>query len=203
MNSNPGVDENTPSCTSRPKRTYRTLLIVVRKLVYKNCPTCVSHRKEDLVQLTIERLLKRIKADGQELTDYNFSFIRNLVYFVIADEVRRELRRPRSSDPSVIELTGVQASSPLLSKRHRCPEEDAIGKDTVEQALRCLDELSQNRKRAVMLKCVQGHSYNEIERITSWPRRTIQNLVHRGRKDLAVLLSKQGLVPGATEGGYE
>ncbi|MDD2916783.1 MAG: sigma-70 family RNA polymerase sigma factor [Candidatus Gracilibacteria bacterium] len=70
------------------------------------------------------------------------------------------------------------------------PEKDLLKKDIKDCVQRAISHLSGEYREAIMLRCIEGYSYEEISDILRMPTGTVSTLVNRARKQLRTLLEK-------------
>jgi RNA polymerase sigma-70 factor (ECF subfamily) len=91
-------------------------------------------------------------------------------------------RRDRISEPAVLES---------LADRRRGPEDRALAQDAGETVHRALRQLPVNFREAVVLRDIEGLSYEEIATITGLRLGTVRSRIARGRDRLRLLLENE------------
>ena len=138
---------------------------------------------EDLVQETFARAWRGFAGQGAgEVRAWLVAICLN----VCRSELRRTMRIPR-----VVELdaTGDRAASHDSAEAALA----ALERDAV---VRALANLPEHHRRAVVLVDVGGLTAREAAEIERVPRGTILARVHRGRRQLAALVEREGLRRG-------
>ena len=130
------------------------------------------HDADDLVQITVERALRKFDQweDETRLENWMFGIMRN----AWIDEVRTRVRRDRVFAP---EEAGenVGASS---------GDQDAIALQSA------LAQLPEEQRMAVGLVLVEGLSYKEAAEVLEVPIGTVTSRLARAREALAAILSE-------------
>lgn len=72
------------------------------------------------------------------------------------------------------------------------PEAAALGRERMDEAIRCLQELRPDHRAALVLRHLEGLSYAEISEVLEVPEGTAKGWVSRGRTALLVMLSRDG-----------
>lgn len=71
------------------------------------------------------------------------------------------------------------------------PDEMLDSKETAAQILFCLDQMSAEHKEIIVLRDIQGFSYEEIGQILSCSEGTVKSRINRARQRLRYMLSEQ------------
>jgi len=97
---------------------------------------------------------------------------------------RRQLwwRRDRISEPAVLES---------LADGRRGPEDRALAQDAGETVHHALRQLPANFREAVVLRDIEGLSYEEIAVVTGLRLGTVRSRIARGRDRLRLLLENE------------
>lgn len=139
---------------------------------------------EDLVQETYIRAWRGFEAQGRgDVRSWLVAICLN----VGRSELRRTLRLPRV----VAGIDDVAA----LSAGHDVAG-DAIVNVQREAVVRALAALPEPQRRAIVLVDIGGLTAREAAEVESVPRGTLLARVHRGRRQLAVLVEREGLHHG-------
>jgi RNA polymerase sigma-70 factor (ECF subfamily) len=76
------------------------------------------------------------------------------------------------------------------------PQEALLGKEQAERVQRAISQLSEEHRLLVVLRDLEGLSYDEIVQITDQPEGTVKSRLHRARAQLAILLGGGSPEPG-------
>lgn len=153
----------------------------LERAVGRVCPPWLAAEREDIVQLALERLMRRFGPDDPPP---NPTYLRKTAWSVTVDEVRRRRRR-HVADPAALEAVEAPGPSP-----HQLAAGQQIGR-----AIRdCLLGLVTSRRRAVTCH-LQGHTVPETARLLGANPKRAENLVYRGLTDLRACLAGKGFAP--------
>jgi len=97
---------------------------------------------------------------------------------------------PPSSDPVT-----AHAAAPAR------PDEALLGAEERAEVHRALATLSDDHRLLVVLRDIEGMSYEEIEKITDLAEGTVKSRLHRARAALADALERAGMAPAGTKRG--
>ncbi len=124
---------------------------------------------DDLLQATVERLLKKGVPANVHLGKWAFRVCRN----IWIDETRyRKIRQaPDSENDNLIALS-------------EDGERSAIEKITLSQVHQAMQSLPENQREALALVALQGFSYSETAETLGVPVGTVMSRISRARKAL-------------------
>ncbi|MGI8985074.1 MAG: RNA polymerase sigma factor [Acidimicrobiales bacterium] len=138
---------------------------------------------EDLVQETYARAWRGFADQGRgDLRSWMVAICMNAA----RSEIRRSRRRP---------VTLLPDAAADRAAGHDV-EGDAVAGIEREAVARALAALPEPQRRAVVLVDIGGLSAREAAEVEGAPRGTILARVHRGRRQLAALLEREGLHHG-------
>ncbi|MEM9404923.1 MAG: sigma-70 family RNA polymerase sigma factor [Acidobacteriota bacterium] len=86
-------------------------------------------------------------------------------------------------------------SETLIDEATLSPDLGVVGSEIGEALERCLRELRPKYSEALVLRFVEGLSYQEIADVTGDALGTVKTNIHRARKELARLMEDQGWTP--------
>jgi RNA polymerase sigma-70 factor (ECF subfamily) len=190
VHGNPDRVDTDPACSDAPApaapaedRHAETLRVEVVRAVRKVCPRWLADEAEDLAQITMTRVLGRVRATAGAVA-YTPGYLYRAAHSALVDEIRRRRKnREVAVDPD------SQAGPRSIE-----PDRQAKGREIREAITRCLAALHPPRRRAVMLH-LQGHSFAETSTILGCARKRAENLVYRGLADLRACLAARGVEP--------
>lgn len=135
---------------------------------------------EDLLQETYLRAYRGFSGfePGTNLTAWLYRILRN----TFINTYRKRRKEPRTVSDSDRATSGVERNVEASAETTVI---EAIADQRVQAALAALPE---HYRRAVLLRDVEGFSYQEIAGIVGIPRGTVMSRIHRGRKALKVRL---------------
>ncbi len=176
--------------------SFEKLIERYQKTAY-NVALRVMHNEEDAKDVTQDALIKAYKSIQSFRGDSGFS---TWLYRIVVNTCKDELRKRRGN---VVSLDhGRQTDSGFeaieLSDETFAPEvvlESLNVRQTINAAIRALPE--QNRT-AVVLRDVQGYSYEDIGSLLGCPVGTVKSRINRGRQLLRENLSLKPVSEGGS-----
>ncbi|MFK5913236.1 MAG: sigma-70 family RNA polymerase sigma factor [Woeseiaceae bacterium] len=146
--------------------------------------TSTRHMAEDWVQETLLRAWKDFGQLSEGVAIY--AWLLKILDHVIADDRRKEKRRYQLAPIITVD------DEDLLS--HPCsspgPFENMLQKQESEQLNKSIENLPDEFRRVVLLRDIEGLSYNEVSYILDIPKGTVMSRLSRGRRILASALIK-------------
>jgi RNA polymerase sigma-70 factor (ECF subfamily) len=106
-------------------------------------------------------------------------------------------RRETESDSARPEADLAQTEMPLLTQPDR-PDRALLGAEERMHVHAALRHLSAEHRLLVVLRDIEGLSYEDIARIAELPAGTVKSRLHRARSALAAHLAAAGMVPDGT-----
>jgi RNA polymerase sigma-70 factor, ECF subfamily len=140
---------------------------VLIRAVERHCPPALALHREDLVQMSLVRLLERSTGEGSN--PRGASYLWRVAYTVVIDEIRRFRRQQRQAEQ--------------LPRDERATH----GPEARSEILDCLERLQDRRRTAVELH-LQGFRTAEVATALGWTEKQAENLVYRGLADLRACL---------------
>lgn len=157
---------------------YSTALYRVAFSVTRN-----AAEAEDAVQETFLRVLKHQARLG-EIRDYRVWLVR-IVWNIVLDKKRRAKTRPESED--------LADHARALPAREPGADQTAISSQEHARILGLIDRLPRREREAILLSAVQELSTAEIAAVLGTTESSIRSRIFRARRELAVLLEKEGI----------
>jgi len=160
----------------------------VLRLIYR-----MVRRREPAEDLTQETFVKAVNALDHHPPERNVSgWILSIAHNTATDYVRvkRLDTVPLDDSPVVtppsgnIKATAIQVPSQSESTPTSRAEARAL-RPAIERAIR---KLKGNYRRVVMLRFVEGRSYEDVAKTLGLPLGTVKNYLHRARKKLKKML---------------
>lgn len=133
-----------------------------------------SHDADDLLQLTVERVLEKGMPDDAHAGKWAYRVCRNLWF----DELRARDVRSRHVRAEMAG-NGEQNISPA----------DGLVRLEFERAGEALSRLPEEQRSVLLLVAVEGRSYAEVAEILDIPIGTVMSRVARARRSLAEKLA--------------
>lgn len=159
----------------------------LEKVVFRICPTWLIARRDDLVQMTVMKIIDTKRKSGEGIGPLKSSYMFRVAHNALVDEIRRQ-RRQRE-----VALEDDDGATVELKEEHD-PERNALSRETGRAIADCLKHMRQERRQAVTLY-LQGHSVPDSARTLGWERKRTENFVFRGLMDLRQCLLKKGIRP--------
>jgi RNA polymerase sigma-70 factor (ECF subfamily) len=137
---------------------------------------------EDLVQ---ETYLRAARAFGRLMPDSNLkSWL-----FAIMRNIRLNQIRHHHSGPQFVEIDAEEGSRvDWLDQAARSPHDDLVQKVEREQVRAAIDQLPTHYREVVLLRDIEGFSYQQIAGILQCPAGTVMSRLGRAREQLRILL---------------
>lgn len=105
------------------------------------------------------------------------------------DLLRKQKRHP---EPSIEQVTEENESPAFLRDDNPLPEEQLARSEILKAVERCLDDLPEGQRAAVVLCDVEGYEYSEIADILSISLGTVKSRLNRARRKLQDCLRGSG-----------
>lgn len=157
---------------------YSTTLYRVAFSVTRN-----AAEAEDAVQETFLRVLKH-ESGLDEIRDYRVWLVR-IVWNVVLDRKRRAKTRPENED--------VADYARTLPSGERAADDAVISSQEHARILALVDRLPRREREALLLSAVQELTTAEIADLLRTTESSIRSRIFRARRELAVLLEKEGI----------
>ena len=183
LSSNPDLDLATRHRYGDPQafdEVYERFAQMVFNLAYRMAGTVEG--AEDLAQETFIRIYRHLgRFNGR-------STLKTWVYRVTVNHCRSKLGRRRyPSQPLAEENAGEGVK---LVDEGRSPEDLTMARDTGRQVSRALLEVGVVFREAVILRDLEGLSYDEIAEVLGVRIGTVRSRIARGRERLRIVLEK-------------
>lgn len=180
-------------------RAFRELVRKHQDRVYSLCLRMLgdAHEAEDVSQevfLAVHRHLPHFRGDCR-LTTWVFRVAKNHCLNRIKYLGRRE-----ADDDSVFERTDGGAHAEGFVSRPDRPDQAMLGAEERRAVQKALCGLSPEHRLLVVLRDIEGMSYEDVGRIADLPPGTVKSRLHRARAHLAELLEAAGMAPAGTGG---
>lgn len=131
------------------------------------------HDADDLLQATVERLLKKGVPDGVEVARWAFTVCRNLWI----DEYRsRRVRRSADIDTDLIEAGQVDG------------ENDIQAQMELKKVMEIMQQLPEEQRLTLTMVSIQGMSYMDVAQALEIPVGTVMSRLARARSKLTELV---------------
>ncbi len=178
------ISEFVARAAAGDQQAFRKLVDATNAVVFRVALRTVGSRADadDVVQETYVRAWKRIGSirDGAAVTGWLCRIARNVSIDLLR---KRKRRKTRSLDESVADGAGplveaIASSDPIAS--------EVLESASIQKALAgLLADVKEKYRIVLMLREVDGMSYDEIATALDIPSGTVESRLHRGRKELA------------------
>ncbi len=183
---------------------FELLVLEYQKNVY-NVALRITGNAEDAADMAQEAFIKAFNSISSFKGDSRFSvWLYRIVSNVCVDFLRGKSRRPASSLST--ENEEGESVELEIADESFSPEKLLEAKLSREAVRRGLDSLPEDYKQILLLREIQGLSYDEIAQILDIEIGTVKSRIFRARKKLCAYLVKDGNIPdfvssGIIEGG--
>lgn len=172
----------------RDSAAFELLVKAHQDRVYDFCVRMMSDREEafDLTQeifLSIHNHLDKFRFDAK-LTTWIYRIARNHCL----NRLKYLKRRGRGRSDEYTEANELSITQAIGGPER--PDDAAIGKDARALVHRAIQELDEDQRGLVVLRDVEGLSYEEIMEITELPEGTVKSRLHRAREKLVEILAR-------------
>lgn len=183
---------------------FELLVLEYQKNVY-NVALRITGNPEDAADMAQEAFIKAFNSIASFKGDSRFSvWLYRIVSNVSVDFLRSRARRPETSlsvENEEGETVELEIADDTLS-----PERLVETKLTCQSVRRGLDALPEDYRKILVLREIQGLSYDEIAEVLDLEIGTVKSRIFRARKKLCAFLIKDGNIPdfvssGIIEGG--
>ncbi len=163
------------------------------KNVY-NVALQMTGNREDAQDMAQEAFLKAYSSLSSFRGDSKFSsWLYRIVANVCLDFKRRQSRRPRSS--LTVEDDEGESVELDIADESQSPETLLERKLTRDAVRRGLQELPPEQRQILLLREIQGLSYEEIGEVMDLEPGTVKSRIFRARKKLCAFLLQDGNIP--------
>jgi len=160
------------------------LRALLRTAIARICPPWLADRADDLVQVTVMRVLE-IQRKREGNAEFSALYLRKAAYCALVDEIRRLRRRREVPMEADGEEVAPQTEAPD-------PERTAASREVGRAIRACLAQMIRPRRLAVTLY-LQGHGTSEVGARLGFVPKKAENLIYRGLVDLRACLGAKGI----------
>jgi len=170
---------------------YRELLRRYERPVFSLIYRMVRHRAlaEDLAQETFIKVLNALETYRPE---YKFSsWIFKIANNAAIDQLRRRELDTLSLDgaPDARTADEIEATALQATDRSESPLEELESRETGTAIERAIGRLRPEYRTCILLRHVEGRSYEEIAEVMDLPLGTVKTYIHRARIELREYLA--------------
>lgn len=169
---------------------FEKLVEAYQKKIYNICLRMIGSTDDayDLAQEVLIRIYKSISGfkEQSSLSTWVYRITTN----VCLDEIRkRKLKRTVSLDQD-IRLDDSEIKREIESDDPP-PDELAEKKEIKKTVASAISMLNEEHRTVIVLRDIQGFSYEEIAKITNCPEGTVKSRINRARQALKIILEKK------------
>jgi RNA polymerase sigma-70 factor, ECF subfamily len=173
-------------CLEGNALAWETVVNSFSRRIYNLSYRYVNRRDaaEDLTQDILIRVYQNLKsyhAEMGSLQNWILKIARNL----IIDHFRKMKRTPQSGGSEDLESLNIK------DERTPTPQRTAEQLEVAQFVRNGIQDLSSELKEAVILRDIEGMTYQEISELLGVPEGTVKSRINRGRLELAKLLTKR------------
>jgi RNA polymerase sigma-70 factor (ECF subfamily) len=146
---------------------------------------------EDLTQEILIRVYQNLKSYRPEAGSFQ-NWILRIARNLIIDHYRQIRRFPQSGGTEELEALNIK------DDRAPSPQRTAEQVEASRFLQNGIQALSPELKEAIVLRDIEGMTYQEISGLLRVPEGTVKSRINRGRIELAKVLIKRRAQPGVT-----
>ena len=178
---------------------FELLVTAYEKNVY-NVALQMTGNREDAQDMTQEAFIKAYNSLSGFRGDSRFSsWLYRIVSNVCLDYKRKQSRRPASS--LTVEDDEGEEQQLDVADESQSPEALLERKLTREAVRKGLRQLPDEQRQILLLREIQGLSYEEIGEVMDLEAGTVKSRIFRARKKLCALLLEDGNIPDSYASG--
>jgi len=171
-------------------KAFEAIIIQYEKLIYNISYRIMGNAEDakDISQEAIIKIYKNIK--NCENIEHMRAWVSKITHNCCMDELRRRKRKITDSLDAAIDSDDGEYARQITDPSGD-PEEELLRKEINKHIQDGLDMLSGDRRALIVLRDIQGLSYEEISEITQTPLGTVKSRISRGRETLKrIIISK-------------
>lgn len=144
------------------------------------------HNREDALEIAQETFVKAYESLGNFKGDSSFyTWIYRIVVNLAIDFQRRERRRPTVGlEDQSLGGSGEGYDIPAKEETLTDPFEQTHAREIGGRVAEAVNELTPDHKAVILLREVEGLSYDEISRVMQCSKGTVMSRLHYARKKL-------------------
>jgi RNA polymerase sigma-70 factor (ECF subfamily) len=164
------------------REAFRELVERYQRKVLAVASGMVSNR-DDALELTQETFVKAYENLHKFKGESSFyTWLYRIAVNLAIDSRRRDRRHPTVSLAD--RVTGEDMESVLIDRRPNDPYQLARAHEIGERVARAINELTPDHKAVILLREVEGLSYDDISRVMQCSKGTVMSRLHYARKKL-------------------
>lgn len=167
-------------------QAFEALMLLHQNSIFALCLRMMGQR-QDALDMAQEAMLRVYRSLGNFKAQANFgTWVYRITTNVCIDELRRRKRKEALSLDALSE-NGFEQEGEAQS-----PEQEFLRLEIREELAAAIAMLPEDQRAAVVLRDVQGLSYEEVAQSLSINLNTVKSRISRGRQRLRKILQKTG-----------
>ncbi len=189
IGSSTGDSQLVDRALSGEQGAFRELYDRYQQRIYALAGSMVGQVDEvhDIVQETFVRAFRSLKSFKGKSSFYTWLY--RIAINAATDHRRKQARQSRYQSERPLEEIDRGATQ-IAAPQSDNPEADLYRSELSELMNRALEMLSDEHRKVIVLREVNGLSYQEIAEVTGTTIGTVMSRIHYGRKKLAETLRK-------------
>ncbi len=166
------------------KDSFEILVLRYQKRIF-NIIYRVTREESIVADLAQESFLKAYR--GLDKFDFKASFYTWLVRIAIntsLNHVSSRQRNPLAGTEELDSYVGTSAQFSEAGARSSNPEHEVLRNEQAASIRQAIDSLAEDLRVSIMLREVEGLSYEEIAEVMECPVGTVRSRIHGARKEL-------------------
>ena len=174
--------------------SFEMLIECYQQKVY-NIALRMLGNKEDASDIAQEVFIKVYKSIGGFKEEASLStWIYRIATNVCLDELRKRKKTKIVSIDSTIQLEESEVSMQMPDERPQ-PDELLTQKELKQEVQKAINNLKEEHKTVIILRDINGYSYEEIAKILDCTLGTVKSRINRARNALkSILIKKEELL---------
>lgn len=171
-------------------KAFERLILNYEKLIYNVCYRIMSnpYDAKDISQEVLIKVYRNIDKckDIKAFKSWLYTIINN----TCIDEMRKRKGKYTDSLDSTVNNDDEGQINRETASNELTPEEELLKSEVVDEVQNAISMLSDNYKILIVLRDINGLSYEEISKITKLPLGTAKSRLSRARKSLKDIILK-------------
>ena len=164
------------------KSAYDLLVLKYQQRIV-NLVSRFVRNHSDALDVTQEAFIKAYRALPNFRGDSAFyTWLYRIAVNTAKNHLAVQLRRPRTSDYDVSDIEQIEGNNAL--KDQATPESLLLKDELQATVLKAIDDLPEDLKTAIMLREIEGLSYEEIACVMGCPIGTVRSRIFRARESI-------------------
>ena len=143
----------------------------------------------DVAQQTFVLAWKKLSSFRREAGFYSW------LYRIARNTAISRIRRPKISSGSLDHLQDAAGFEPADEHSESAPEHAVLQAEQIQMVRTALGEIAEDFRQPLVLKEIDGFSYEEIAEIINIPLGTVRSRIFRARQELIAKLQRHSKDP--------